>query len=151
MKRNGFLQRNGLSVDHRMADFIEARALPGTGLAAAAFWSGFAALIHDLAPKNRALLATRDALQAQIDAWHRANRGASIAAQKAFLEEIGYLLPEGPDFKIATTNIDPEIATVAGPQPGPAPAAGRHLGLRLLTSVTPPPAALALGVAAVAG
>jgi malate synthase len=110
------INRHGLAVDPQLDDFITQHALPGTGVAADDFWQGFAALINDLAPKNRALLANRDALQAKIDAWHRAHPGASIAAQKDFLSEIGYLLPEGPDFAIETTKVDPEIATIAGPQ-----------------------------------
>jgi malate synthase len=110
------INRHGLAVDPQLDDFLTQHALPGTGVAAGEFWQGFAALIHDLAPKNRALLAKRDALQAQIDAWHKAHPGASIAAQKTFLSEIGYLLPEGVDFTIETTHVDPEIALVAGPQ-----------------------------------
>jgi malate synthase len=108
--------KHGLKVDQQLADFIETQALPGTGITADAFWQGFSAVVHDLAPKNRALLAKRDTLQAKIDGWHRANQGASIAAQKAFLESIDYLLPEGPEFKIETQNVDPEIAAIAGPQ-----------------------------------
>jgi malate synthase len=110
--------RHGLQVDHRLAEFIEARALPGTGVQADALWSGFAALLADLAPKNRALLAKRDDLQARIDAWHRAHRAAphDHQAYRAFLENIGYLLPEGPDFKIDTAKVDPEIALIPGPQ-----------------------------------
>ncbi|NMD08310.1 MAG: malate synthase G [Phyllobacteriaceae bacterium] len=108
--------KHGLKVDQQLADFIETQALPGTGIATDAFWQGFSAIVHDLAPKNRALLAKRDTLQAKIDGWHRANQGASIAAQKAFLESIDYLLPEGPEFKIETQNVDPEIAAIAGPQ-----------------------------------
>ncbi|MDP5104185.1 MAG: malate synthase G, partial [Erythrobacter sp.] len=83
-----------------------------------AFWQGFAALLADFAPRNRALLATRDDLQAQIDAWHvaRAGKPHDPAAYKAFLTEIGYLVPEPGDFQIGTQNVDPEIATMAGPQ-----------------------------------
>ena len=110
------IDRHGLKVDQLLERFIENEVLPGTGLAPEHFWKGFSALVHDLAPRNRALLQKRDALQAKIDAWHRAHPGAGIAAQKDFLEEIGYLLPEGPDFTIDTTNVDPEIASVAGPQ-----------------------------------
>ena len=82
-----------------------------------AFWNGFSAIVHDLAPKNRALLAKRDAMQEKIDAWYRDN-GAPIdmEAYKAFLKEIGYLVPEGPAFTVSTENVDPEIAIVAGPQ-----------------------------------
>jgi malate synthase len=110
--------RHGLGVDPALAAFLETEALPDTGVNPAAFWSGFAALIADLAPRNRALLARREALQAQIDAWHLARRGRphDHPAYRAFLEEIGYLLPEGPAFAIATAGVDPEIAAVPGPQ-----------------------------------
>jgi len=110
------IQRHGLQVDQHLDDFIMQQALPGTEVKADNFWQGFSALIHDLAPKNRALLAKRDALQATIDTWHKAHPGASISAQKDFLSEIGYLLPEGPNFTIETANVDPEIASIAGPQ-----------------------------------
>ncbi|MES0023547.1 MULTISPECIES: malate synthase G [unclassified Mesorhizobium] len=106
----------GLRIARELHDFV-GEALPGTGIAADVFWNGFSAIVHDLAPKNRALLAKRDAMQEQIDAWHRAN-GAPIdmEAYKSFLREIGYLVPEGPAFSVSTDNVDPEIATVAGPQ-----------------------------------
>jgi len=112
------IERQGLQVDARMVDFLEGQALPGTGVAPDHFWSGFSALIHDLAPRNRALLARREDLQRQIDAWHIAHRGQvqDMDAYRGMLEEIGYLLPEGPDFRIETANVDPEIATMAGPQ-----------------------------------
>jgi malate synthase len=112
------LDRAGLQVDAVLARFVEDEALPGTGIEAGAFWSGFAGLLADFAPQNRALLAKRDALQGQIDAWHIARRGQphDHAAYKAFLAEIGYLLPEGPAFSIETTNVDPEVAKVPGPQ-----------------------------------
>jgi malate synthase len=110
--------RHGLQVDRRLAEFIETEALPGTGVQADALWAAFAAMLADLAPKNRALLAKRQDLQARIDAWHRAHRSAphDHRAYRAFLENIGYLLPEGPDFQIDTANVDPEIARVPGPQ-----------------------------------
>ncbi|MFN4010142.1 MAG: malate synthase G [Pannonibacter sp.] len=107
----------GLKIARELHDFVNDRVLPGTGVSADTFWSGFAAILADLAPENRALLAKRDALQAQIDAWHQANPGApDMAAYKAFLTEIGYLVPEGPQFSVTTANVDPEIASVAGPQ-----------------------------------
>jgi malate synthase len=111
-------ERAGLRVAAVLARFIEDEALPGTGIIAAAFWTGLAGLLSDFAPKNRALLARRNELQAQIDAWHSARRGTQHdhAAYKAFLAEIGYLLPEGPAFTIETRNVDPEIAKVPGPQ-----------------------------------
>ena len=98
--------------------FIEDRVLPGTGIASADFWVGFDAIVGDLAPKNAALLAERDRLQAEIDAWHRANPGpiADMPAYQAFLREIGYLVPEPAPFTIGTANVDAEIATMAGPQ-----------------------------------
>jgi malate synthase len=110
------IERHGLKVDDRLDDFIMREALPGTGIEPEAFWRGFAGLVRDLAPKNRALLETRDRLQARIDAWWKTHPEANVAAQKDFLTEIGYLLPEGPDLKIETAGIDPEIATIAGPQ-----------------------------------
>ncbi|HEV7340794.1 MAG TPA: malate synthase G [Sphingopyxis sp.] len=113
-----FLDRSGLSVDWRLADFIEARALPGTGLDAGKFWADFAALLGKFAPENAALLAKREDLQAQIDAWHEARAGQAhdAAAYQAFLREIGYLVPEPAPFAVGTQNVDPEIATMAGPQ-----------------------------------
>ena len=112
------LDRSGLQVAPVLADFIETQALPGTGVTAEAFWSGFAALLKDMTPTNRALLARRDEIQGQIDAWHIARRDQphDPEAYFAFLQEIGYLVPEGPDFQIDTANVDPEIASVPGPQ-----------------------------------
>lgn len=113
-----FLDRSGLSVDSRLADFIAARALPGTGLDAGKFWADFAALLGKFAPENAALLAKREDLQAQIDRWHEARAGQAhdAAAYQAFLREIGYLVPEPAPFAVGTQNVDPEIATMAGPQ-----------------------------------
>jgi malate synthase len=117
MAMNERVERFGLQVDAVLADFLETRALAGTGISAEQFWQGFADILRDLAPKNRALLAKRDALQANIDNWHRANPGTpALAEYKAFLEEIGYLVPEGEAFTIGTANVDPEIASIAGPQ-----------------------------------
>ena len=112
------VQRHGLLVAKELDDFIAAEATPETGVDADAFWQGFSAIVRDLTPKNRALLARRDELQAQIDAWHQARRGSAhdAAEYKAFLREIGYLVPEGEDFEIATANVDAEIANIAGPQ-----------------------------------
>jgi malate synthase len=109
---------DGLSVAKALYDFITKEALPGTGISETAFWTRLDRLVHDLAPKNRALLAKRDALQGKIDAWHRARKGKpfDLPAYKAHLGEIGYLVPEGPDFTIDTDNVDEEIAHIAGPQ-----------------------------------
>ena len=108
---------DGLQVARPLHDFIQHQALPGTGLEPAAFWQRFSALVHDLAPLNRALLAKRDSLQAAIDAWHQKNKGpVDAAAYRGFLNDIGYLQPEPAPFKVSTSEVDPEIATLAGPQ-----------------------------------
>jgi malate synthase len=109
---------HGLQVARPLHDFIANEALPGSGVDADKFWAGFAALAVRLMPQNRDLLATRDRLQAAIDAWHKENpaRPVDLLDYTAFLREIGYLVPEGNDFRIGTTNVDPEIATIAGPQ-----------------------------------
>ena len=108
----------GLQVARPLHEFITREALPGSGVEADKFWSGFAALATRLMPQNKALLAERDRLQAAIDQWHRSHPAKPIdaAAYTAFLKEIGYLQPEGPDFQIGTKNVDPEIASIAGPQ-----------------------------------
>ena len=107
----------GLSVARELKQFIADEALPGTGIDEAAFWQSFSAIVHELAPKNRALLAKREVLQDGIDRWHRDNGAPSdLEAYKNFLQEIGYLLPEGPAFQVSTGTVDPEIAAVAGPQ-----------------------------------
>ena len=110
--------RAGLQVDQILADFLETRALPGSGVAVEQFWTGFAALIHDFGPRNRALLDKREKLQGWIDDWHKTRRTEPLDhdAYAEFLRKIGYLLPEGGDFQIDTANVDPEIASVAGPQ-----------------------------------
>jgi malate synthase len=112
------IELHGLHVAKVLYDFVQEEALPGTGVDAETFWSGFARLVEELAPRNRELLARRDQLQARIDAWHREQGGAGfdLVTYKSFLQEIGYLLPEGPDFAVSTMNVDPEIATLAGPQ-----------------------------------
>ncbi|QDH34380.1 malate synthase G [Porphyrobacter sp. YT40] len=110
--------RAGVSLDSRLATFVEREVLTPLGRDVEAFWQGFAALLAEFAPRNRALLEKRESLQAQIDAWHtdRAGKPHDAAAYKAFLTEIGYLVPEPADFQIGTQNVDPEIATMAGPQ-----------------------------------
>jgi len=112
------IERAGLLLDARLAGFIEAEALPGTGVTPADFWAGLAGIAADFGPRNRMLLETREAVQEHIDAWHLARRGQphDAAAYQAYLREIGYLVPEGPDFSIETPPTDPEIATLCGPQ-----------------------------------
>jgi malate synthase len=109
---------DGLSIARVLHEFIRNEVLPGTGVPEAGFWTRFDRIVHDLAPKNRALLKKRDDLQAKIDDWHRAHKGRPFdrTGYKAFLAEIGYLVPEGPDFAIDTASLDPEIAHIAGPQ-----------------------------------
>ncbi|WP_428540751.1 malate synthase G [Profundibacter sp.] len=109
---------NGLKVSEVLAEFVNQQALPEIDISAEHFWAGFSDLVHDLAPKNQALLAIRKDMQKQIDDWHIARRGQAhdAVAYQAFLRDIGYLLPEGADFAIQTTNVDPEIASIAGPQ-----------------------------------
>ncbi len=112
------VQVGGLQVAKVLFDFVNNEAIPGTGLTAEQFWAGADQVIHDLAPKNKALLAKRDDFQAQIDAWHQAHAGQAhdAVAYKAFLQDIGYLLPEVADFQVTTENVDDEIARMAGPQ-----------------------------------
>ena len=112
------IPRAGIAIDARLATFLETEVLGPLGRDVDAFWQGFAALLAEFAPRNAALLAKREDLQAQIDAWHvaRAGKPHDAAAYKAFLTEIGYLVPEPADFQIGTRNVDPEIATMAGPQ-----------------------------------
>ena len=108
----------GLKVARALHEMIEREALPGTGVEPARFWQGLSELVHEFGPRNRALLARRDDLQARIDAWHLERKGKphDQAAYTAFLTEIGYLVPEGASFAVETANVDPEIATVPGPQ-----------------------------------
>ena len=112
------VDRKNLRVAKQLASFLEDEALPGSGVDPDRFWTGFAALVHDLGPRNTALLQHREELQAKINAWHRARRDQphDRDAYKSFLEEIGYLIPEGAPFTIETANVDPEIALVPGPQ-----------------------------------
>jgi malate synthase len=107
-----------LQVATTLSRFIEEQVLPGTGIEPAAFWKGFDAIVHDLAPKNAALLAERDRLQAELDAWHTKHPGPvkKMAKYRAFLEKIGYLVPEPGAVKVTTKNVDAELALQAGPQ-----------------------------------
>ncbi|WP_374589947.1 malate synthase G [Novosphingobium sp.] len=112
------VEKAGLKVDAALAAFVETEVLAPLGKDAAGFWNGFAALLDRFVPQNRALLAKRDSLQAQIDEWHLARAGKPLdqGEYQAFLREIGYLVPEPAPFQIGTQNVDAEIATMAGPQ-----------------------------------
>lgn len=111
------IDKAGLQVAENLADFIETQALPGTGIDPAVFWQGAADIFARFAPRNAALLATRDALQAKIDAWHQGNPGQPDPAEyQAFLRQIRYLVPEPAPFEVTSADVDPEIATTAGPQ-----------------------------------
>ncbi len=108
----------GLKVAKPLYDLVRDEIAPGTEIDPDALWRSFAAILTDLAPRNRALLARRDAIQARIDDWYRARRGHAVdqGAYRTFLADIGYLVPEGPDFAVTTANVDPEITRIAGPQ-----------------------------------
>ena len=112
------ISTHGLQVAAGLKAFVDERVLPGTGLQPEAFWGGFAALVRDLAPRNAALLAERERLQAELDAWHRRHPGPvrNLRAYKAFLQKIGYLVPVPARVKARTRNVDAEIAAQAGPQ-----------------------------------
>ena len=113
-----YVARGELKVASELADFVETELLAGSDIAPVAFWARFDAAVHKLAPRNRELLAIRASMQSQIDSWLRENASSGIdsAAYTTFLREIGYLVTEGEEFSVETSNVDPEIASIAGPQ-----------------------------------
>lgn len=112
------IKKGALEIATELYDLVEKDIIPGTGVESEKFWTELESILTDLAPKNKALLAKRGDLQKQIDAWHVERKGQDINLDeyKAFLTEIGYLVPEGEDFSVSTENVDDEIATIAGPQ-----------------------------------
>ncbi len=112
------IEAGGLNVDAGLYELVKNEIAPGTGLDPDAFWTALSAIVADLGPGNMALLEKRDVIQRNIDAWHLARKGLPLDGKEYgdFLREIGYLLPEGEDFKVSTTKVDPEIAALAGPQ-----------------------------------
>lgn len=111
-----YIKRGNLQVASELYEFINSEALPGSFVDQEQFWSGLEALINDLTPKNKALLAKRDEIQHKLNTWHRENKDFDFNSYKSFLEEIGYLEPKAEDFKITTENVDEEVAVKAGPQ-----------------------------------
>ena len=117
MSKN-YITKGSLSVAEELSSFLSTEVLPGLEISEDHFWSSLEKIIHEFSPRNKELLDIRELMQGQIDAWHLANPGEeeNLDVYKDFLKEIGYLLPEGKDFKITTENVDPEISTIAGPQ-----------------------------------
>ena len=115
---SGRIEKNGLSIDEKLVTFIESEAIPGTGVDTQNFWQGFAEIVEKLGPKNKTLLQKREDIQSKIDEYHITHRGQDIDIEdyKSFLYDIGYLVPEGENFKIDTSNVDEEIADLCGPQ-----------------------------------
>ena len=112
------MQVNKLIINEQLYNLVQNDIAPGTGIEPDTFWAALADIVRDLGPKNKALLAKRDTIQQQIDDWHHQHKGQAVdlATYKMFLTDIGYLVPEGDDFNVSTENVDPEIATIAGPQ-----------------------------------
>jgi len=113
-----YITKGSLSVTEELLNFLSTEVLPGLEISEDHFWLSLEKIIHEFSPRNKELLDIRESMQGQIDAWHLANPGEekNLDVYKDFLKEIGYLLPEGEDFKITTENVDPEISTIAGPQ-----------------------------------
>ena len=116
--KDKYITKGSLSVSTDLESFLRLEVLPGLDISEEHFWSSLENIIDEFGPKNKALLETRELMQQQIDEWHLTNSGQekNLSTYKKFLNEIGYLLKEGDDFKITTKNVDPEISSIAGPQ-----------------------------------
>jgi len=110
------VDKGGLKVDDKLVRLVERDIAPGTGVDPEHFWAAFGKLVLEEAPRNKALLDKRDQLQQTIDDYHAAGKTLEMAEYKKFLSDIGYLVPEGAPFKVGTSNVDPEIGSIAGPQ-----------------------------------
>ena len=115
---SGRVQSSGLSIDGSLDAFVRQEILPDLGMDGDGFWKSLAAILSELATRNRKLLEKRDLFQSSIDAWHLERKGQSHNAEnyRSFLDSIGYLVPQGEAFQISTENVDPEISQIAGPQ-----------------------------------
>jgi malate synthase len=116
IQANKYISFGRLSIDEQLHSFINNQVLPKIDMTPENFWQGFESIASELTPTNEALLAKRDSLQQQIDEFHKQNQGADFETYKAFLQEIDYLTSEPADFKITSSKVDEEIATMAGPQ-----------------------------------
>ena len=117
-KKEKFIKTCDLSVSHVLLSFVNKELLPGTGISSNQFWKGFSKTAHDLSPKNKRLLETREKIQKSIDSFHlqRKDKKFNFKEYKKFLQKIGYLKKSGPNFKIQTKNVDKEISSICGPQ-----------------------------------
>ena len=113
-----WIKKNGMLVASELSKFVEHDLIADIGINSDKFWTEFAGIVQELAPRNKVLLSEREKFQKKIDDWHREQKGKqfSSSSYKSFLSEIGYLLPEAEQFQITTSNVDPEIAAIAGPQ-----------------------------------
>ena len=110
------VDKNGLKISSKLFDFINNEAIPGTDLNSEDFWENFSKFVHELSPLNKELIKKREIIQKKIDDWHKSNKDYEKKNYINFLRSIGYLIEEGEDFNIETSNVDREISSIAGPQ-----------------------------------
>ena len=115
---SSYVKRSGLKIDSRLNEFLGTEVLPDLNISEKSFWKGFAKTVEVFGPRNRELLEKRELFQKQIDEWHikRKDKTYNLNEYKTFLKQINYIVPEGNDFQISTSNVDPEIASIPGPQ-----------------------------------